>query len=75
MIIYKTEMVEEKVVDVFVCDLCQTVIDDPMELQEACSLDFIGGYNSVFGDESEVTCDLCQHCLKDLIGKFCIYHD
>jgi hypothetical protein len=33
-----------------------------------------GGCASVFGDGNEVSCDLCQGCLKELIGDFCIYN-
>jgi hypothetical protein len=31
-------------------------------------VDFIGGYGSVFGDETRVRCDICQHCLHGMIG-------
>jgi len=29
-----------------------------------------GGYHSVFGDGMEIEIDLCQQCLKDLLGKW-----
>jgi len=74
MIIYKTEMVETQVFDKFICDRCKKKISDEMELQETYSIKFIGGYNSVFGDENDVACDLCQDCLKKLIGDFCRYN-
>ena len=70
---YKIVQIEdEKIVDI-TCDKCGLVItpDDIIEGQEGCHIEFIGGYGSVFGDENHVTCDLCQHCLHDLIGKFC----
>ena len=44
-----------------------------MELQEAYTIRFMGGFTSVFGDMNEVNCDLCQQCLYELIGEFCTY--
>jgi hypothetical protein len=74
---YKTEKVEHEVRDVFICDRCKKHIqsDDIFELQETYSIGFTGGYNSVFGDGNYVECDLCQDCLKKLIGDFCTYSD
>ena len=74
MIIYKTEMVETQRLDKFICDRCKAEIGDELDLQEAYSIRFTGGYNSVFGDMNNVGCDLCQHCLKELIGDFCVYN-
>lgn len=31
---------------------------------------FVGGYNSVFGDGTQVGIDPCQHCLYELIKDF-----
>ena len=70
MIIYKKEMVEQEVFDKFICDRCKKEITDDFELQETYSIGFWGGYASVFGDENEIECDLCQHCLLELIGDF-----
>ena len=72
MITYKTEMVEQKKLDKFVCDRCKKEVKFQIELQETHSIRFIGGYTSVFGDMNNISCDLCQQCLKDLIGDFCI---
>ncbi len=76
MIIYKTEMIEKQQLDKFICDRCKKEIDidDVLELQEAYSIRFTGGPNSVFGDMNNVSCDLCQQCIKDLIGDFCVYN-
>jgi len=70
MIIYKKEMVEQEVFDKLICDRCKKEVQHDFELQESYSVHFWGGYSSVFGDGSEVECDLCQQCLKDLIGDF-----
>lgn len=74
MIIYKTEMVECQKLDKFICDRCKQEVVHKTELQEAYSIRFTGGYSSVFGDMNNVGCDLCQQCLKDLIGDFCVYN-
>ena len=54
------------------CDKCKKVIpkDDIIEWQEAYTIEFRGGFGSVFGDGNEVECDLCQSCLKELIGPY-----
>jgi len=57
-----------------VCDRCGKEYkseDDVLEIQEFHRIRFQGGYGSVFGDTTTVSCDLCQHCLKDLIIRFC----
>lgn len=55
------------------CDRCKRTFsfdEDFLETQEFHFIRFTGGYASVFGDESDVECDLCQTCLKVLIGDF-----
>ena len=75
MIIYKTETVEQEIMDKFFCDKCKKEVFGDMELQEAYTIRLMGGYASVFGDGCKVDCDLCQQCLKDLIGDFCTYNN
>lgn len=61
------------------CDKCgKTYSTNPanndfMEVQEFHHVDFTGGYSSVFGDMTQVQCDLCQRCLKELVGSYCRY--
>jgi len=52
------------------CDKCEKVFYDYdwKETQEFLRIRFRGGYWSVFGDDVEFECDICQRCLKDLIG-------
>ena len=57
------------------CDVCGKEYEtgdsiSDLEIQEFLTLRFRGGYHSVFGDESEVKCDICQHCLKKLLGEY-----
>ena len=62
-----------------ICDRCHkeyTVVDDNkdcrLELQEFHIIHFTGGYSSVFGDGTIVHCDICQHCLYELIKDFMV---
>lgn len=48
-----------------------TDLKDTFEIEEFHHINFTGGYESVFGDQNKVECDLCQHCLKELIGEYC----
>lgn len=77
MIIYETKTFEYKEVTKIVCDRCKreiTPADNVIEWQESYTIEFEGGYGSVFGDGNGVQCDLCQRCLKELIGDFCVYN-
>ena len=54
------------------CDRCGKEYDaNDLETQEFHHIKFSGGYASVFGDGTEVECDICQHCLYQMIGEFC----
>lgn len=55
------------------CDRCGRVVpaSDAVEWQEALQLRFTGGFGSVFGDGARVAVDLCQHCVKELLGPYC----
>jgi hypothetical protein len=67
-----TVQVSNEVISSIVCDKCKKRItpEDMVEYQELYFIRFIGGYGSVFGDSSEVSVDLCQCCLMDLIKPF-----
>ncbi len=75
MKIYEIIQTEARELKEFHCDRCKKkiTVDDEFELQETISISFEGGYSSVFGDGVIVECDLCQQCLKELIGEFCFY--
>ena len=70
MIKYKTVQRSIKVIDKVFCDKCKKEITDDLEIQEVHSINFVGGYSSIFGDGYEVDIDLCQHCLYELIKDF-----
>lgn len=75
MIKYEDVQLTQKIPTSITCDRCNKTYgeDDVLETQEFHRIHFTGGYASVFGDETQVDCDLCQHCLKELIGKYCFY--
>jgi hypothetical protein len=65
-----------RTIDEFVsikCDVCGREDDDVMETQEYLCIHFIGGYNSIFEDSGEYECDVCQHCVGELLGKHLRY--
>ncbi len=72
MITYIKEMIEVEKFQSVECDKCGRVeTDNHLEIQEFHHVKFVGGYGSVFGDESIVECNICQRCLYNLIGDFC----
>lgn len=60
------------------CDKCGRKMDTDMaddgadwcELQESLSIAFTGGYGSILGDGNQFELDLCQHCVKELLGPY-----
>lgn len=52
-----------------VCDKCKKDYRDEMEIGEFLCIDFVGGFNSEFGDGLRVESDICQHCLKEWLGE------
>lgn len=56
-----------------VCDICGKTYDNDMDIQEFHHIDFTGGYGSVFGDMTRIMCDICQDCLKKMIGPYCYF--
>lgn len=53
------------------CDRCERLSElGEMEFEEYVSLDHKAGYASVFGDGNQVQIDLCQHCVKELLGQW-----
>lgn len=53
------------------CDRCgrQAALGDP-EFEEMLCIELKAGYASVFGDGNDVQVDLCQHCLKSVLGPW-----
>jgi len=73
MIKYKEVMVKSKEPISMKCNKCGKIITpkDTFEWQEIFCVYFRGEYGSVFGDGAEVYCELCQDCLKEVLGPYC----
>lgn len=58
----------------YVCDRCgrEAAAGDTNELEaeEFVSIERVGGYSSIFGDGNLISVDICQHCLKDVLGEW-----
>lgn len=53
------------------CDRCKRRVEkDDIEFQEFLTIDHRAGYDSVFGDGSRLRLDLCQHCVKAVLGQW-----
>lgn len=52
------------------CDACNVEYKDSMETQEFLNYNDTCGYMSIFGDNNRISLDLCQHCIKRLLGKY-----
>lgn len=50
------------------CDACGRYFQDQAELQAFVHIAKTGSYGNIFGDGVEISCDLCQHCLKERLG-------
>jgi hypothetical protein len=70
---YITALAQTQVFVSATCDKCGKTETDQMELQEWFFYHFVGGYNSIFGDMDEFEIDLCQQCLKELLGQYLHY--
>lgn len=74
----KTIMEEVRIVESYTCDACGVTVDPGgegmMEAQEWLHWRIWlhwrmrGGYASIFGDEADISLDLCQKCIKERLG-------
>jgi len=62
--------IQKQVLKVISCDRCKRDLTDELERQEALVIVETGGYSSVFGDGADINLDLCQHCIKELLGEW-----
>ena len=74
MIVWKQEQKTVNYADHYVCDRCGNISKpDSLEGQEYMSYMWMGGYSSIFGDGQECEIQLCQHCVKALLGPYIQY--
>ena len=67
---YKVEIREVPQVISITCDVCKKDYDNTFDTQEFLTYTNSCGYGSVFGDGTLIELDMCQHCQKDLLGKY-----
>lgn len=66
----ETETIEIDRLKAVTCDICQTTYSDGLEMQEFHHILTTGSYGSIFGDGTLIECDICQHCLMRLLGRY-----
>jgi len=56
------------------CNRCKRAFkynsDNMIEWQEFFHVEFEGGYGFIFGDEGKVTLDVCQTCVRVVLGEY-----
>jgi len=72
MIKIKNIMVKTPIPRAKVCDMCKKEYkaSDIEEFDEFLHIRTTGGYGSIFEDGVTIECDLCQHCVKSLLGYY-----
>lgn len=75
MIKYEEIQIKHKKSVSVTCDVCKKEFfydKDAMETEEFHYIRFRGGYGSVFADGISYKIDVCQHCLKKLLGEYMV---
>lgn len=71
--------IEKEVCTSITCDICEKEFinneTNTYEIQEFTYIRKNCGYGSIFGDEEEIELDVCQNCLKDILGKYIRYKE
>lgn len=70
MIKYEDVQVMDKQLVSITCDRCEKEYDDCMETQEFLLYSNDAGYGSVMGDGNKLRMELCQHCVKEVLGPY-----
>ena len=69
----RVEQVQEVIIGL-VCDKCKKYVSaqDVIAYQECFHFNTTGGYGSVWGDGTDVSVTLCQHCVYDLLKDYAV---
>ena len=67
---FKEIQVTEQELDSITCDRCKKTYDDIMEIQEFLCYENDAGYGSIMGDGNKLRAEICQHCVKELLGPY-----
>lgn len=71
MQIYKEKKV--KFLSEIECDICNRkafIEGSDYQFGEFITISNVTGYASIFGDNVNITIDICQYCLKDKLGDW-----
>jgi len=69
--VQNTTTTSAQVLTEMLCDRCGlTSTHFDREFYEFRSIEFTGGYDSLFGDGANVAIDLCQYCLQSQLGRW-----
>ena len=69
---YKKRKITQDYLCSITCDCCKTEYfnTEMFEIEEFLCLEKMAGYVSIFGDGNLIQLDLCQRCVKKLLGKY-----
>ena len=72
---YKEIEIKSKKLESVICDVCKKeysvgIFNDELEIQEFFDISVNCGYSSVFGDGNKLEANICQHCAKEILGKY-----
>ncbi len=70
MKIYIPAPSEEMELKKIICDSCKKEYTDEFEFEEFLSIGKENGYGSIFGDGTVLHLDLCQYCVKKILGQY-----
>lgn len=71
MIVYKHVKTSKREIEKVICDRCKKdLTKDVLERQEMMNYRNVGGYSAVFGDGMNIELDMCQHCVKEVLGAW-----
>jgi hypothetical protein len=70
MRIYKEVPTTTQELQSVTCDRCASVYTSIWELQEFFHYSTSAGYGSILGDGNDLEMDLCQHCVKEILGQY-----
>ena len=70
---YKKELktVQHYIISAIICDRCKKEYSfHECDVDEFITINHVCGYDSIFGDGNTINCDLCQNCIKELLGDY-----
>jgi len=67
----RVERIDTDIVAI-VCDRCKSRFTsaDMLNFQEVHTIEFYGGFSSVFGDGAHISLDFCDQCLLNIVKPY-----